>query len=87
MAKQINILIQKESLTTDEAEKILDAFKNIDAALNIFDFSNTKSDQDIQMLIQQREQARKEGNWDLADKIREQLSAHGVSIRDMKLDS
>jgi len=39
----------------------------------------------VQRLIKEREHARLEKNWDLADKIRDQLKARGITIKDQKL--
>jgi len=53
--------------------------------LNVFDFDNIASDPEIRKLIRERETARKEKNWVLADKIRQQLEEQGINIRDSKL--
>lgn len=82
--KTINLLIQNHQIDPQGASKIIDAFRNIDSVLNIFDFKENFSRQDIQELIQQRSQARKEKNWELADRIREQLEKCGISITDPK---
>ena len=50
--------------------------------LNVFDFADALADPDVQALIARREQARKEKNWTLADDIRDQLAARGVTVRD-----
>jgi cysteinyl-tRNA synthetase len=39
----------------------------------------------VQRLIKEREQARLEENWDLADRIRDQLSVMGITIKDQKI--
>jgi cysteinyl-tRNA synthetase len=38
----------------------------------------------VQRLIKKREQARLDKNWDLADKLRDQLKARGITIKDQK---
>jgi cysteinyl-tRNA synthetase len=40
---------------------------------------------EIETLLEQREQARKEKNWALSDKIRDQLSELGYQVHDKKL--
>jgi cysteinyl-tRNA synthetase len=81
----VNILILENRLDTNDALKILDAFRNLDAVLKVFDFEDAYDDHDVQRLIKKREQARLEKNWDLADKIRDQLKARGITIKDQKL--
>ncbi len=84
--KQINAFLTKGALNEAAAAKILDAFLQIDAVLNIFDFSKPAATDSTQVrkLMQQRDQARKEKNWALADQLREQLLALGVTVVDTK---
>lgn len=44
--------------------------------------SGNLSDEEIDRLIEQRKQARKEKNWDLADKIRDQLNDASIILED-----
>jgi len=83
--KQINILILKKMLGKDDASKIMDAFRNIDSVLGIFDFGDEFSNPEILRLIEERNKARAEKNWDLADKIRDQLKSLGVTVKDNKI--
>jgi len=83
--KQINILILKKMLGKDDASKIIDAFRNIDSVLGIFNFGDEISNPEILRLIEDRNKARAEKNWDLADKIREQLISLGVTVKDQKI--
>ncbi len=89
IVRKINILALSGEIDPDGASKILDAFRNIDSALKIFDFANELSDNElsdseIELLIKERDKARKEKNWDLADKIRAQLISRGITIKDPK---
>ena len=65
--------------------KIVDAFRNIDSVLRIFDFEDELYDPEVQRLIKERDKARLEKNWNLADKIRDQLTAGGVTVKDRKV--
>jgi cysteinyl-tRNA synthetase len=85
--KKINILIQENRLAKNDALKILDAFRNLDTVLKIFDFEDSHDDPDVRRLIKEREQARREKNWDLADKIRDQLRAKGIAVKDPKINN
>ena len=82
--KQINILILKKMLGKDDASKIIDAFRNIDSVLGIFDFGDEFSNPEILRLVEERNKARAEKNWDLSDKIRDQLKSLGVTVKDQK---
>jgi cysteinyl-tRNA synthetase len=83
--KHINMLIRNKQIDSEGANKILDAFRNINTVLNVFDFGEESFDPDIQALIQERENARKEKNWELADRIREQLRVQGIVVKDNKI--
>ena len=82
IAKQINILVLKKMIDPIGASRIVDAFRNIDSVLKIFDFGADISDPEIQSLIKQRDKARMEKNWGLADRIRDQLIERGITIKD-----
>jgi cysteinyl-tRNA synthetase len=83
--RKVNSLVQRKNIDTCGAEKILEAFRSIDSVLNIFDFKDEAYDSEIQELIKQREKARQEKKWDLADSIREQLLSKGVAMQDEKV--
>jgi cysteinyl-tRNA synthetase len=72
-------------LDPDGASKILDAFRNLDIVLKIFNFEDAVHEPEVQRLIKEREQARLEKNYHLADKIRDQLKARGVTLKDPKI--
>ncbi|NIM13211.1 MAG: cysteine--tRNA ligase [Candidatus Aminicenantes bacterium] len=86
IVKKLNILINKNSIDIAGASRVIDAFCDIDKVLGVFDFEQTLADKNIRQLIKQRDKARKEKNWKLADEIRDRLTAKGVSIRDSKLN-
>jgi len=87
IVKKVNILTLGNRIDPDSALKIVDAFRNIDSVLKIFDFQDEVRDPEIEDLIKQRDDARLEKNWDLADKIRDQLKAMGITIKDKKLSN
>ncbi|MBW1642300.1 MAG: cysteine--tRNA ligase [Deltaproteobacteria bacterium] len=80
--RRVNALIQKKDIDPDGAVKILDAFRSIDTVLNIFDFEDESYDPEIKEMIHERERARTEKKWDLADKIRDQLLSKGIALQD-----
>jgi cysteinyl-tRNA synthetase len=84
IVRRVNILIEEDQLGSDDAAKILDAFRNIDSVLKIFNFETERYEPEVKHLLQEREKARSEKNWTLADKIRDQLLEKGVTIKDHK---
>ena len=86
IVKTVNILIHGKRLNSEDAVKIVDVFRKFDAVLRICDFNDAWSDADIKLLMENREAARQEKNWQLADQIRDQLRSLGVMVRDSNLD-
>ncbi len=82
--RKINVMIVEKKIDDKAAEKILNAFQNIDTVTCIFDFEGEKQDKKTRDLILLRERARKEGNWELADELRDRLGRMGVVTRDRK---
>ena len=88
MVKTINRRINQNGIDPDDARKLVGCFKEIDSVLKIFNFEKrAKYSGKIQDLIMERDRARDENNWDLADGIREQLIALGINVHDKKADA
>jgi cysteinyl-tRNA synthetase len=50
------------------------------------DFLDASADPEVARLMKDREAARAQKNWALADKIREQLRDRGVRVQDGKIN-
>ncbi|MBW1795325.1 MAG: cysteine--tRNA ligase [Deltaproteobacteria bacterium] len=85
IVRKINRLIMNKELDQAGTRRIIDAFKRVDAVLNIFDFEQQPQDAQVKKLILEREEARRRRDWKLADQIRERLSAMGVEVKDEKI--
>ena len=84
--KRINALAQQGAgMDGETAERLLDAFGDIDAVFHVLDLSLPETDPEIDALIQARRIARKEKNWAEADRIRDRLKALGVAVADEKV--
>lgn len=85
VVRQVNRLTMQKELDQAGARRIIDAFKRVDAVLNIFEFEQGAQDQKVQELVAEREEARRRKDWGLADRLRERLSAMGVEVKDKKI--
>jgi cysteinyl-tRNA synthetase len=83
--RRVNVLILEKRIDAQGAAKILDAFRQIDSVLKIFEFDMAPYDAEIRRLTEEREAARAAKDWDRADRIRETLAAKGVLVRDKKV--
>lgn len=84
MVRKFNALVLENKIDPPGASKIIDGFRGINTVLNVMDFGDAVSDPKIASLIHARQKARLEKNWELADKIRDQLRAKGIIVQDPK---
>jgi len=83
--KLINQLVIDNKVSPKCAGKALKTFHQFNTVLNIFVFPE-QNNSEIQKLKQDRQDARNKGNWELADKLRNELIKKGVSVRDMSVE-
>lgn len=80
--KKINSLVSEKRISSDDSLKILDVLKKIDRVLGIMDFSVSGSKPEINALIEERNTARSQKDWERADRIRDRLIDLGVVVQD-----
>ena len=85
VVRRINALIRENALNRDDAAQILKAFRDIDSVLKVLNFDNPVSSDEVQQIIEARDNARTDGNWKLSDELRDRLAGMGVSVRDKGL--
>lgn len=83
--KKINILVRDKNLNREDAGQLIEVFKDIDSVLRIFNFDESVSSDEVRHIIEEREKARADGNWEISDRLREQLVGMGISVRDHKI--
>jgi cysteinyl-tRNA synthetase len=86
MIKRINTIVVKGEIDAGGAEKVLETLSRLNTVVNIFNFEEQLHDSAVQKLMDERERARREKNWALADRLRDELTAMGVVVRDEKSD-
>jgi cysteinyl-tRNA synthetase len=82
--KRINTIVLKGEIDAVGAEKVLETLARVNTVVNIFAFEDEMQDPAVKTLMDQRDQARQEKNWELADRLRDRLLAMGVVPRDEK---
>jgi len=80
--RTINRLITDKRLDRASATRIRNRFKKINDVLNVIDFDKPQPDTEIQALINQRNEARRNKDWSRADAIRDRLEKMGIEIKD-----
>lgn len=66
----------------EDALKIKETMEAFDSVFGIMDHEKIAVDPDLQELVNKREEARKNKNWEMADKIRDELKEKGYLIED-----
>jgi cysteinyl-tRNA synthetase len=82
--RKINRLVTSGQLDAAGAKEVKKELIRIDEVVNIFDFEDLVLDSKVQDLVREREKARHNKDWARADKIREQLYAMGLEVKDNK---
>jgi cysteinyl-tRNA synthetase len=85
IVRRVNRLLQEERLSRDDAAQLIDAFRKVDQVLKIFDFEPPLPSDDVAALIAARDAARAAKDWETADRLREELRARGMTVKDEKL--
>ncbi len=78
----INRLIRDKALGPDDANALLCVFRSIDTVLHVLDFSTPPLPPEAADLLRRRNEARRARDWDTADRLRKELAAMGVTVRD-----
>ena len=82
--RRINRIMDRDGLSESDGEKALKAMEQINSVIGIMDLETTEQDQDVEDLIEQREQARNNKAWDTADRLRRQLEEMGIEVIDTR---
>lgn len=80
--REINILLAGKEISDKDAKNILDFMFSIDKVLGIMEEKKEELPSAIKKLIEERELARKNKDWEKADKIRAELAKKGILLMD-----
>ena len=88
LVRETNSYLSQPSVTPAESQAILAVFRRMDEVLGVIFFENEKKaveiPADIQMLLDQRAEARKAKNWAESDRLRDEIAAKGWQVKDSK---
>ena len=83
--KKINTFIMNENISKKDAEKAIKLMHNFDFVFGILkEGKKDEISKEIEQLIENREKARKNKDYELADKIRNKLKQKGIILKDTK---
>ncbi|MFH2099090.1 MAG: DALR domain-containing protein, partial [Pseudomonadota bacterium] len=82
LVKAVNRALAAGLLDAQAAEKVREGFFRIHDVVGVLDLSAAPLDDRARVLMEEREAARKDRDFERADAIRRELEAMGVMIRD-----
>jgi cysteinyl-tRNA synthetase len=80
--KKINPILSDGQLDLEQKKYILETFEKINSILNVLKLKECPLAPEIDKLIKDREEARRNKDWDLADTVRDELAQKGFEIVD-----
>jgi cysteinyl-tRNA synthetase len=85
MVREVNIILAADGLTDDERSTVLDAIEKFDAVLGIFGAEeNLSLEAEIEALVEERQEARRNRDFARSDEIRDLLAEEGIVLEDTK---
>lgn len=83
LVSDINTEIINKNVSKNVVEKAISMFDELTGVLGIvYNRKSNEVDADIEALIKKRQEARKNKDWATADKIRDELKAKGIILKD-----
>ncbi len=85
LTREVNTAMANDALRSENQAEILDAIGKFDSVLNVFGEAPAEMlDDEIQKLIDERQEARHRRDFARGDEIRDQLSERGIILEDTK---
>ena len=85
LVREINTLMSGDRLLSEDRAAVLDAIKRFDSVLGVFGNEEAEIlDAEIEALIDERNEARRNRNFARSDEIRDLLSEKGIILEDTK---
>ncbi len=83
----LNKVLDETELYQGEIQSIIELLKSFDAVLGIFDFSRLEQQEipeEVRELLQEREKAKQQKHYELADSKRSEIESKGYKVVDTK---
>jgi len=85
MIRKVNSFIGKRKIFKKDAENLIALIRSLDTVLAVLPEEKEEMlPEEIMMKIKEREKARRDRNFELADRIRDQLAEEGIVLEDTK---
>ncbi len=85
LVREVNTTLANETVLTENRSVILEVIEKFDSVLNIFGSEEAEMlDAEIESLIEERQEARRNRNFARSDEIRDSLAGKGIVLEDTK---
>jgi cysteinyl-tRNA synthetase len=85
LVREVNTALASDAVRADDRNLVLDAIAKFDSVFGIFGKEREEMlDSEIQALIDERQEARRNRNFARSDEIRDLLAAKGIILEDTK---
>ncbi|MCD6297787.1 MAG: cysteine--tRNA ligase [Deltaproteobacteria bacterium] len=82
--RRINRKMDLYGLSNEDKEKVLKALETVNSVLGVMRLEIQKADKDVEGLIEKREKARRDKDWETSDRLRQELKDMGIEVTDTK---
>ena len=85
LSREVNTALARKQVKAENQRELLEVIDRIDTVLNIFGKGQREMlDSEVQMLIDERQEARRRRDFGRADEIRRELADRGIILEDTK---
>ena len=85
LTREVNTAVAKRTLRQDNKREVLAAIERVDSVLGVFgQAAREMLDEEIQKLIDERQEARHRRDFERGDEIRDELAERGIVLEDTK---
>jgi cysteinyl-tRNA synthetase len=85
LTREVNTALTRKKLGAENQRELLELFSRFDLVLNIFgEDPEERLDNEIQLLIDERQEARRRRDFGRADELRDELVRRGIVLEDTK---
>jgi len=84
LLRVINRRIDGRSLSTSDAERVLQTLRSLDQVLGVLPDPSEDLDDEVRRLLEDRAAARARRDWSASDRLRDELAARGIAVEDTR---
>jgi cysteinyl-tRNA synthetase len=82
MVRDVNRAIAEHQLSASDSEQVGGLMQRFNTVLGLLETDTTQHDDQVEVLLHQRQEARKQRDFARADALRDQIRDHGYTIED-----